>query len=79
MSRYDCEEVDLEAAVQMMEELTMLEKDFVGQRFAVGVKLYQVERADNFEPTDPVDGRVSRKQLGNRGGCFGVLTELDML
>ncbi|CAB1317852.1 unnamed protein product [Coregonus sp. 'balchen'] len=63
-TRYDYEEVDLDTAVQMMEdlELMMLEKGFVGQRFAVGEKLYQVERADNFEYTDPVDGRISRNQ-----------------
>uniref|UniRef100_A0A4W5RKC7 Uncharacterized protein n=1 Tax=Hucho hucho TaxID=62062 RepID=A0A4W5RKC7_9TELE len=64
LGRYDYEEVDLDAAVQMMEdlELTMLDKAFVGQRFAVGEKLYQVERVDNFEHTDPVDRCISRNQ-----------------
>ncbi|CAB1325817.1 unnamed protein product [Coregonus sp. 'balchen'] len=60
LDKYDYEEVDLEAAVQMMEdlELMMLEKAFMGQRFAVGEKLYQVEKADNFEYTDPIDGII---------------------
>uniref|UniRef100_A0A4W5JUU0 Phosphoglucomutase 1 n=1 Tax=Hucho hucho TaxID=62062 RepID=A0A4W5JUU0_9TELE len=63
-TKYDYEEVDLDAAIQMMEdlELMILEKAFMGQRFAVGEKLYQVERADNFEYTDPVDGRICRNQ-----------------
>lgn len=63
-TKYDYEEVDLDAAIQMMEdlELMILEKAFMGQRFAVGEKLYQVEKADNFEYTDPVDGRICRNQ-----------------
>ncbi|XP_038859606.1 phosphoglucomutase-1-like isoform X2 [Salvelinus namaycush] len=63
-TKYDYEEVDLDAAIQMMEdlELMILEKAFMGQRFAVGEKLYQVEKADNFEYTDPVDGHICRNQ-----------------
>uniref|UniRef100_A0A8C7M8Q5 Phosphoglucomutase 1 n=1 Tax=Oncorhynchus kisutch TaxID=8019 RepID=A0A8C7M8Q5_ONCKI len=63
-TKYDYEEVDLDAAIQMMEdlELRILGKAFMGQRFAVGEKLYQVEKADNFEYTDPVDGRICRNQ-----------------
>lgn len=80
LGRYDYEEVDLDAAIQMMEdlELMILEKAFMGQRFAVGEKLYQVEKADNFEYTDPVDGRICRNQVRNGGGYFGVDTELDL-
>nr|XP_029499214.1 phosphoglucomutase-1-like [Oncorhynchus nerka] len=63
-TKYDYEEVDLDAAIQMMEdlELRILGKAFMGQRFAVGEKLYQVEKADNFEYTDPIDGRICRNQ-----------------
>jgi hypothetical protein len=73
LGRYDYEEVDLDAAIQMMEdlELRILGKAFMGQRFAVGEKLYQVEKADNFEYTDPVDGRICRNQVRNGGGYFG--------
>lgn len=64
-ARYDYEEVDLDAACEMMEDLEvmMVDKSFVGQRFAVGEKLYQVERADNFEYSDPIDGSISRNQV----------------
>ncbi|XP_067108885.1 phosphoglucomutase-1-like [Osmerus mordax] len=63
-TRYDYEEVDLDAACEMMEDLEMfiVDKSFAGQRFAVGEKVYQVERADNFEYSDPVDGTISRNQ-----------------
>ncbi|KAJ8011202.1 hypothetical protein DPEC_G00055720 [Dallia pectoralis] len=63
-TRYDYEEVDLDVAVEMMVdlELIILEKAFIGQRFAVGEQIYQVEKADNFEYTDPVDGCVYRNQ-----------------
>ncbi|KAM3866451.1 phosphoglucomutase-1-like [Diretmus argenteus] len=63
-TRYDYEDVDLDAACEMMEdlELLMVDKSFVGQRFAVGDKIYQVEKADNFEYTDPVDSTISRNQ-----------------
>uniref|UniRef100_A0A8C8D2L6 Phosphoglucomutase-1 n=1 Tax=Oncorhynchus tshawytscha TaxID=74940 RepID=A0A8C8D2L6_ONCTS len=74
-TKYDYEEVDLDAAIQMMEdlELRILGKAFMGQRFAVGEKLYQVEKADNFEYTDPVDGRICRNQVRNGGGYFGII------
>uniref|UniRef100_A0A3P8XGV7 Phosphoglucomutase 1 n=1 Tax=Esox lucius TaxID=8010 RepID=A0A3P8XGV7_ESOLU len=76
-TRYDYEEVDLDVAVEMMEdlELMMLEKAFVGQRFAVGEQVYQVERADNFEYTDPVDGCIYRNQVGNIGGLRITFTD----
>lgn len=44
-------------------EKTMFAKAFVGQKFSSGDKTYQVEKADNFEYTDPVDGSVSKGQV----------------
>lgn len=44
---------------------TMFDKAFVGQKFSSGDKTYEVEKADNFEYTDPVDGSVSKGQV-----CF---------
>ncbi|KAK7144783.1 hypothetical protein R3I94_011013 [Phoxinus phoxinus] len=63
-TRYDYEEVDSDAANKMIDHLqtTMFDKDFVGQSFSSGDKTYQVEKADNFEYTDPVDGSVSKGQ-----------------
>ncbi|XP_067315913.1 phosphoglucomutase-1 [Pseudorasbora parva] len=63
-TRYDYEEVDSDAANKMIDHLqtTMFDKDFVGQNFSSGDKTYQVEKADNFEYTDPVDGSVSKGQ-----------------
>ncbi|XP_056149238.1 phosphoglucomutase-1-like [Lampris incognitus] len=63
-TRYDYEDVDLDAACEMMEdlEIMIMDKSFVGQRFAVGDKIYQVEKADNFEYTDPVNNVISRNQ-----------------
>lgn len=52
----------------MMEdvELMIADKSFVKQRFAVEDNIYQVEKADNFEYTDPVDSTISRNQVRNR-------------
>uniref|UniRef100_A0A8C1DPP5 Phosphoglucomutase 1 n=2 Tax=Cyprinus carpio TaxID=7962 RepID=A0A8C1DPP5_CYPCA len=63
-TRYDYEEVDSDAANKMIEHLqtTMFDKAFVGQKFSSGDKTYQVDKADNFEYTDPVDGSVSKGQ-----------------
>jgi len=57
--------VDLDAAVEMMLDLELVvsDKAFIGQVFAVGEKKYQVEAADNFEYSDPVDGTISRNQV----------------
>lgn len=64
-SRYDYENVDIDAACEMMEDLEIMiaDKSFVKQRFAVEDKIYQVEKADNFEYTDPVDSTISRNQV----------------
>ncbi|KAG7259131.1 hypothetical protein CRUP_016698, partial [Coryphaenoides rupestris] len=63
-TRYDYEDVDLDAACELMEdlEIRMTDKSFVGQRFAVAESIYQVEQADNFEYTDPVDSTITRNQ-----------------
>ncbi|KAL2097761.1 hypothetical protein ACEWY4_006968 [Coilia grayii] len=63
-TRFDYEEVDILAAVEMMEdlEIMMSDKAFTGQIFSEGEKMYKVERADNFEYSDPVDGSISRHQ-----------------
>ncbi|XP_051569173.1 phosphoglucomutase-1-like [Myxocyprinus asiaticus] len=63
-TRYDYEEVDSDAANKMIAHIqtTMSDKAFVGQKFSSGEKTYEVEKADNFEYTDPVDGSVSKGQ-----------------
>ncbi|XP_052415714.1 phosphoglucomutase-1 [Carassius gibelio] len=63
-TRYDYEEVDSDAANKMIDHLqtTMFDKAFIGQKFSSGDKTYEVEKADNFEYTDPVDGSVSKGQ-----------------
>uniref|UniRef100_A0A8C3QNC8 Phosphoglucomutase 1 n=1 Tax=Cyanoderma ruficeps TaxID=181631 RepID=A0A8C3QNC8_9PASS len=61
---YDYEEVDADAANKMMKDLeaVMFERSFVGKQLSAGDKVYTVEKADNFEYNDPVDGSVSRNQ-----------------
>ncbi|XP_076018383.1 phosphoglucomutase-1-like [Genypterus blacodes] len=63
-TRFDYEDVEIDAACEMMEdlEIMMADKAFVKQRFAVGDKIYQVDKADNFEYADPVDGTITRNQ-----------------
>lgn len=51
-------------------EAVITDKSFTTQKFAVGNNVYIVEKADNFEYIDPVDGSVSRKQV--RFKCFIV-------
>lgn len=55
----------IDVAVDLMLDLEVIitDKSFVGQAFAVGEKTYEVEKADNFEYTDPVDGSVTRNQV----------------
>lgn len=64
-SRYDYENIDIDVACEMMEDLELLisDKSFVKQRFAVEDKIYQVEKADNFEYTDPTDNMITRNQV----------------
>lgn len=49
----------------MMEDLEIMisDKSFVKQRFAVEDKICQVEKADNFEYTDPVNSTLTRNQV----------------
>ncbi|KFU85415.1 Phosphoglucomutase-1, partial [Chaetura pelagica] len=63
-TKYDYEEVDADAANKMMKDLeaTMFDRSFVGKQLSCGDKVYTVEKADNFEYNDPVDGSVSRNQ-----------------
>lgn len=65
-SRYDYEEVEAEGANKMMKDLEALisDRSFVGKQFPVGDKVYTVEKVDNFEYSDPVDGSISRNQVG---------------
>uniref|UniRef100_A0A8C2Q520 Phosphoglucomutase 5 n=1 Tax=Cyprinus carpio TaxID=7962 RepID=A0A8C2Q520_CYPCA len=61
---FDYEGVDSRAAYYLMRDLeaVLTDKAFTTQKFSVGNSIYSVEKADNFEYTDPVDGSVSRKQ-----------------
>ncbi|XP_049603248.1 phosphoglucomutase-1-like isoform X2 [Syngnathus scovelli] len=63
-TRYDYENIDIDAACEMMEDLEIMiaDKSFVKRRFAVEDKIYRVEKADNFEYTDPVDSSITRNQ-----------------
>ncbi|KAI2661571.1 Phosphoglucomutase-like protein 5 [Labeo rohita] len=62
--RFDYEGVDGKAAYYLMRDLeaVITDKAFTTQKFSVGNNIYSVEKADNFEYIDPVDGSVSRKQ-----------------
>ncbi|CAF97598.1 unnamed protein product, partial [Tetraodon nigroviridis] len=64
LDRYDYENVDIDAACEMMEDLESLicNKSFIKQRFAVKDNIFQVEKADSFEYTDPVDSSITRHQ-----------------
>lgn len=44
-------------------EAMITDKAFTNQKFAVGNNVYSVEKTDNFEYIDPVDGSVSRNQV----------------
>ncbi|XP_019483746.1 PREDICTED: phosphoglucomutase-1 isoform X2 [Hipposideros armiger] len=63
-TRYDYEEVEAEGANKMMKDLEALisDRSFVGKQLSVGEKVYTVEKVDNFEYSDPVDGSISRNQ-----------------
>ena len=66
--------MDVLAAFEMMEDLEamMSDKAFIGQSFSMGEKTYKVEKADNFEYSDPVDGSISRHQviIPNQYACL---------
>uniref|UniRef100_A0A4W3I4D8 Phosphoglucomutase 1 n=1 Tax=Callorhinchus milii TaxID=7868 RepID=A0A4W3I4D8_CALMI len=63
-TRYDYEEVDGEAAGKMMKDLEALitDRKYVGHKFKLCKDEYVVEKADNFEYSDPIDGSISRNQ-----------------
>lgn len=63
--RFDYEGLDPRAAFYLMRDLEAVisDKAFTSQKFAVGDHVYSVERADNFEYIDPVDGTVARNQV----------------
>uniref|UniRef100_A0A7N6BRL8 Phosphoglucomutase 5 n=2 Tax=Anabas testudineus TaxID=64144 RepID=A0A7N6BRL8_ANATE len=62
--RFDYEGLDPRAAFYLMRDLEAVisDKAFTSQKFAVGDHIYSVEKADNFEYIDPVDGTVARNQ-----------------
>ncbi|XP_005919032.1 phosphoglucomutase-like protein 5 [Haplochromis burtoni] len=62
--RFDYEGLDPRAAFYLMRDLEAVisDKAFTSQKFAVGDHMYSVEKADNFEYIDPVDGTVARNQ-----------------
>lgn len=68
LPRYDYEEVDADGANKMMKDLEAIffDRSFVGKQLSAGDKSYTVEKADNFEYSDPVDGSVSRNQVGRK-------------
>ncbi|KAG2466705.1 PGM5 protein, partial [Polypterus senegalus] len=62
--RFDYEGVDPRAAFFMMRDLeaVITDKSFIGQQFAVGNHVYSVEKTENYEYIDPVDGSVAKNQ-----------------
>lgn len=63
--RFDYEGLDPRAAFYLMRDLeaVITDKAFTSQKFAVGDHVYGVEKAENFEYIDPVDGSVTRNQV----------------
>ncbi len=63
--RFDYEGLEPRAAFYLMRDLEAVisDKAFTSQKFAVGDHIYSVERADNYEYIDPVDGTVARNQV----------------
>jgi phosphoglucomutase len=57
-SRHDYEEVDTAPATELMERLRNSVGEMKGKKFGS----YQVEYADDFSYTDPIDGSISTKQ-----------------
>ncbi|KAJ8380783.1 hypothetical protein SKAU_G00015610 [Synaphobranchus kaupii] len=74
--RFDYEGVDPRAAYYLMRDLEAVisDKAFISQKFAVGNNVYSVEKADNFEYIDPVDGSVTRNQ-----GVRIIFTDMSRL
>lgn len=68
LPRFDYEGLDPRAAFYLMRDLegVITDKAFTSQKFAVGDHVYSVEKAENFEYIDPVDGSVTRNQVSCR-------------
>jgi phosphoglucomutase len=67
-TRHDYEEVDAGAAEQLMDHLRILLPDLPGKKLGD----YQVEYADDFAYTDPIDGSRAERQgirIGLEGGA----------
>uniref|UniRef100_A0A8C6PGV9 Phosphoglucomutase 5 n=4 Tax=Nothobranchius TaxID=28779 RepID=A0A8C6PGV9_NOTFU len=66
--RFDYEGLDPRAAFYLMRDLEAVisDKAFTSQKFAVGDRVFSVEKAENFEYIDPVDGTVARNQVRRR-------------
>uniref|UniRef100_A0A674NA91 Phosphoglucomutase 5 n=1 Tax=Takifugu rubripes TaxID=31033 RepID=A0A674NA91_TAKRU len=62
--RFDYEALDPRVAFYLMRDLEaiIIDKAFMSQRFSVGDHVYSVEKSENFEYVDPVDGTVARNQ-----------------
>lgn len=65
-TRHDYEEVDSKAAAALMDHLRLLLPDLPGRRLGE----YEVEYADDFAYTDPIDGSQASRQ-GIRIGLVG--------
>lgn len=61
-TRYDYETVDKDAAEKMMEHLRSKTKEFTDSNDDVKLDGFVVDKANEFEYKDPVDGAVARKQ-----------------
>lgn len=63
--RFDYEALDPRVAFYLMRDLEaiIIDKAFMSQRFSVGDHVYSVEKSENFEYVDPVDGTVARNQV----------------
>ena len=68
--RYDYENCESEPCNKMMADLEakLLDSSIIGKAFSHGSKTYTIDKADNFEYTDPIDGSVAKKQVNL--GCY---------
>lgn len=78
--RFDYEGLDPRAAFYLMRDLEAVisDKAFTNQKFAVGDHVYGVEKAENFEYIDPVDGSVARNQVSLRKDRKGRLEQKNL-
>ena len=68
--------MDADGANKMMKDLETMffDRSFVGKQLSAGDKSYTVEKADNFEYSDPVDGSISRNQVQNLWHLLQIYT-----